>query len=228
MAVNVEDILGGLAPEMARTPQNPRWHGEGDVLTHTRRVCEALTKLEAFRSMDEDTQKILYFAAALHDIGKIRTTRLEDGQWVSNGHTRVGAEMARKLLWQEHDLCGTPEKQRIREAVCNLVRYHSVPAYAITNPDGALTLRNIAANGELIPGFNIELLCILAQADARGRVCSDLEDMLEQIQLCRELAKEARCLEGPYEFLSNHTDLPIFQGRMCSLTSCFTTIPGAR
>ena len=37
--------IGAFWEEIGRTPQNPSFHGEGDVLTHTRLVVEALTKL---------------------------------------------------------------------------------------------------------------------------------------------------------------------------------------
>lgn len=51
--------LRGLAPlrkwidDMAATPQNPDWHAEGDVWTHTRMVCEALANLPQFREMPD-------------------------------------------------------------------------------------------------------------------------------------------------------------------------------
>lgn len=213
IAVEWKEILGGFAPEMARTLQNPRWHGEGDVLTHTRNVCGELQKLESWKNGDTEFQKSLYLAAALHDIGKVPTTRLEAGEWVSPGHARVGAQMARRRLWQNFDLCGTPEKQRLRETVCNLVRYHSVPAYAISDWDGERTLRKVAANGELVPGFSLEMLCLLAEADARGRICRDVKDMLERIGLCRELAMDAGCLAGAYPFPSAHTAYAYLSGK---------------
>lgn len=209
----LEEILGIAALKMEQTQQNPRWHGEGSVLAHTKLVCEALEKLPAFQSAEAETRQILYLAALLHDIGKIRTTRLEDGRWISPGHSRVSAEMARQLLWQDLGLCGTPEKQRFRETVCLLARYHSVPLHAITQADGERTLRRIAANGATVPGFTVELLCTLAEADVLGRICGDRDELLEQIQLCRELAKEAACLTGPYRFPSGHTQYAYLSGR---------------
>ena len=107
---------------MRRTPQNPQWHAEGDVLRHTQMVCQALEFLDAYRNADESTQTILYLAAALHDIGKTAVTRQEAGTWVSPGHSCKSAEMARPFLWLDLGLCGTPEKQRLREAVCLLIR----------------------------------------------------------------------------------------------------------
>ena len=116
--------------------------------------------------------------------------------------------MARQFLWQELGLCGTPEKQQFRETVCNLIRYHSFPPHAIDAPDGKRKLLAIAANGRTCPMFTIELLCVLCEADALGRVCLDEKDrihMAEQVQLCREFAKESGCYDAPYPFPSAHT-----------------------
>ena len=211
-----EELLGGLAGEMEETPQNTRWHGEGSVLEHTRLVTKAMTESPAFLEADTRTQQILYLAAVFHDIGKIRATRREDGQWVSPGHARAGAEMARRILWREFGLCGTPEKQRIRETVCHLIRYHSLPPYAIDNEDGKLRLVRAAANGAIIPSFTARLLCTLSEADALGRICNDKEDMLERIALCAELAKEAGCYDGPYPFPTEHTAYACLAGKNVS------------
>ncbi len=86
--------LTGFFGEMERTMQNPRWHGEKDVMTHTRMVCDALAGLEEFRSLSEKVRHEVFLAALLHDIGKIPCTRLEDGQWTSPNHGRVGSRMA--------------------------------------------------------------------------------------------------------------------------------------
>ena len=211
-----EELLGGLAGELEETPQNPRWHGEGSVLAHIKLVIRAMTGSPAFREADTRIQRILYLAAVFHDIGKARTTRLEDGQWVSPGHARTGAGMARQILWREFGLCGTPEKQNIRETVCNLIRYHSLPPYAIDNEDGKLRLMRAAAGGELTPGFTIRLLCALSEADALGRICDDKEDMLDRIALCAELAKEAGCYDRPYPFPTVHTAYAYLSGKNIS------------
>ena len=211
-----EELLGGLAGEMEETPQNPRWHGEGSVLEHTKLVLKAVTENPAFIKADARTQQILYLAAVFHDIGKIRTTRLEDGRWISPGHARVGAEMSRSILWREFGLCGAPDKQNIREAVCNLIRYHTLPPYAIENEDGKLRLMRAAANGALAPGFTIRLLCAFSEADALGRICGDKEDMLDRIALCAELAKEAGCYDAPYPFPTAHTAYTCLAGKQVS------------
>ena len=204
----IETALSSFVIPMSQTEQNPAFHNEGDVWTHTKMVCEELVKLDAFRELLEDQRQTVFLAALLHDIGKIPTTRWEDDKWTSPNHTLVGSQMARQFLWQELGLCGTPEKQQFRETVCNLIRYHSFPPHAIDDPDGKRKLLAIAANGQNCSMFTIELLCVLCEADALGRVCQEEQDrihMAEQVQLCREFAKENSCYTGPFQFPSLHT-----------------------
>lgn len=215
----LERALSSFAIPMSRTEQNPVFHGEGDVWTHTKMVCETMVKLDCFHVLSEDRQQAAFLAALLHDIGKIPTTRWEDGRWTSPNHTLVGSKMARQFLWQDIGLCGTPEKQQLRETVCFLVRYHSFPAHAMDDPDGKRKLMGIAANAQNCPMFTIELLCALCEADALGRVCRDEKDgirMTVQVQLCRELAKECGCYTGPFPFPTAHTRYSYLAGKEIS------------
>ena len=212
----IEAALSSFVIPMSQTEQNPAFHAEGDVWTHTKMVCEELVKLAAFRMLSEDQQQAVFLASLLHDIGKIPTTRWEDDKWTSLNHTLVGSKMARQFLWQEWGLCGSSKKQQYRETVCNLIRYHSFPPRAIDDPDGKRKLMTIAANGQNCPMFTMELLCILCQADALGRVCQEEQDrihMVEQIHLCEELAKESGCYDGPFPFPSAHIQYSYLAGK---------------
>ena len=207
----LEAALPFFVDRMRRTEQDPQWHGEGDVWTHTKLVCERLVELEAFTPLGQRQREALVLAALLHDVGKAVTTRWEDFHWISPNHAPVGARVVRQFLWEA--LSGTKEKREFRETVCQLIRYHSLPAHAIDDPDGIRKLRSVAANGMLCPLFSVELLCLLSQADALGRVAADQAHMLEQVQLCRELAREGGCLEGPYAFPSEYTRFAYLSGR---------------
>ena len=55
-------LFGVFFPEMKSTEQNPKFHGEGNVCTHTRMVCTEITKLQEFRELDQ-TQRIGLFTA---------------------------------------------------------------------------------------------------------------------------------------------------------------------
>lgn len=197
-------ILDPFKEAMRQTPQPPRWHGEGDVLTHTMLVVESLESMPEYQSLEPRQQMEVRLAAWLHDIGKCRTTELVAGEIYAPHHGPTGAKMVRQLLWQ-YGICGTPELVNIRETICLLIRYHDFPHYAVVNDDGLLRLHKIAANGELASDFSIRLLCILALADMLGRVCNDQDDVIERIALCEEMAKDEGCFDTPFPFPSFHT-----------------------
>lgn len=209
-----QTCLGAFFSQMAKTPQNPLYHGEGDVLTHTRMVCEALAGLGQFRRLDEGRRQALFLAALLHDIGKITHTRLEDGKWTSPRHAAAGAAMARELLWLECGWCGDSYWQALRETVCALIRYHSLPPHAVGEETGMRRLLKAAADGELLPHFSIELLCMLAKADILGRICLDQAELLEAVELCGALAEEQGCLTRPRLFPSRHTAFSYYGGTL--------------
>lgn len=199
---------------MAKTRQAPAHHGEGSVLAHTRSVCEALAGLDDFHRLDEEKRQAVFLAALLHDVGKISCTRMEGGSWIAPHHAAAGAAKVRELLWLDGGWCGTPRWQALREAVCALIRYHSLPPHAVYEEDGARRLLKAAADGALLPAFNVGSLCLLAKADILGRICEDREELLEAVELCGALAEEQGCLTGPRTFSSRHTAFSYFSGKL--------------
>lgn len=206
-------ISHDLRERMGQTPQPARWHGEGNVYIHTQMVVEALESLPDYQSLPEVQRNILYAAALLHDIGKIATTKEIASEIEAPHHAPVGSRMARELLWLNHGLCGEKEARQIREAVCLLIRYHSIPPHIIDADDGAWRFHRIASNSLLAPNFSLKLLCILAKADMTGRICDDKQEMLDRISLCEELAREEGCFEGCYGFPSDYTRRAYLGGR---------------
>ncbi len=204
-----DTALGSCFSAMADTPQDPAYHGEGDVWTHTRLVCQALTDLPGFRALPERRRQALFLAALLHDLGKVPCTRWEDGRPVSTHHASVGASWVRQQLWPQLSGPG----MAFRETVCCLIRYHTLPVHAISRGDGARALCRAAANGTVLPDFQLEMLCLLAEADILGRVCQDQKELLERVALCRELAREAGCFSGPRAFPSQHTAFRYYSGK---------------
>ena len=88
----------GLLPEpllaLARTPQNPRFHPEGDVFAHTLQVLDRAAALR------ERATFPLYFmlAALCHDIGKPAVTAVRNGRIVAYRHEEAGVPIARAFL----------------------------------------------------------------------------------------------------------------------------------
>lgn len=56
----LDSPLGVLLRPLGDTPQEPRWHGEGDVLTHTRLVLEALAEADARGRLAADEVRAEY------------------------------------------------------------------------------------------------------------------------------------------------------------------------
>lgn len=199
--------------KMKAVRQNPLWHGEGDVWTHTMMVCEALVALPAYQSLNRKKQEELFLAALLHDVGKIPCTRLEDGIWKSPNHTAVGSRMAREILWLQYGFCGNAMLQQFRETICTLIRYHSVPPHILEQENPEYRLIRIASNGRLIPDFSIELLCLLVMADMTGRICADKEEAGETVELCRLQAIDSGCLQSAVDFPNDFSEYAYLTGR---------------
>ncbi|BCS35314.1 multifunctional CCA protein [Luteitalea sp. TBR-22] len=158
------DVVGRLWPTLealARCPQDPEWHPEGDVWTHTCMVVdEAATRKAAFTHPE---QVALMLGALLHDIGKPLVTAEIDGRIKSPGHEGEGVPLATALLdaWQVHTLEGYP----VRAQVLALVAWHMLPGAWWKAPepvsDGAF--RRLARKVDMV------LLARLSEADCNGR-----------------------------------------------------------
>ena len=187
------------------TPQDPVYHGEGDVWTHTQMVVAELLALADFQAASKSEQRILFLAALLHDVAKYRTTVInEDGRIGQPGHSKKGALDARILLWE----LGLPFAER--EAVCSLIAVHQVPFFAFEDNRHGHTPQWLCHS--LSWQTNVRLLCALAEADMQGRVCADKSRALDNIALLRELAREEGCEQTPKVFANEHTRLRYFQG----------------
>lgn len=181
-------------------PQHPVRHAEGDVWIHVHMVCEAMAALPAWRALPENERQIVFAAALLHDVAKPVCTRVEaDGSISSRGHSWRGAVRARQVLWRR----GVPFDER--EHVSALVRHHLVPFF-LTDSENP---RRLAI--EVSQTARCDWLSILAQSDARGRICPDPDQLLKQIDLFRDSCSEIGCLSAPYPFVSDHARFLYFR-----------------
>ena len=208
-------VMQDYATAMKETRQNPVYHAEGDVWTHTKMVCECLVKYAQFRALADRQRQELFLAALFHDVGKIFTTRLENGELTSPNHSAVGANIVRKKLWCDYGVCGTKNLQNFRETVCQLIRYHMMPAHLPDADDPEQRMIRNAANGELAPDYSLKLLFALSKADSEGRI-SENSQGADMLSLIEDMAKESECLDKPKRFLSDFTEQAYLSGRNVS------------
>lgn len=196
------DALWPLWPElnvMDKCPQDPIHHAEGDVGTHTRMVVEALVADNSWRALEADARSMLFWAAVLHDVGKPAVTKHEEhGRITSRGHSRVGAAIARQLLWY----AGSPFAWR--ENLCGIISNHQLPFWLIERPDPERLA--IETSWRCRPDH----LCMHAKADALGRKCQDQTAILDSIDLAVATFEEARCLNARFPFANDESRVSFF------------------
>jgi len=183
--------------DMQGVPQDPIWHGEGDVFIHTKMVVTALIGLPEFKLLSDQEKHIMVTAALMHDIEKRSTTAEEivDGvtRIISPRHAKKGEFTTRRILYTQFH---TPF--HIREQICKLVRLHGLPLWAISQENPA---KEVIYASTVV---NTKLLAMLAKADMLGRVCPDPEENLLKIELFEELCRENDCFGKQKDFKSNY------------------------
>ena len=171
-------VIERLFPEvqaLVGCPQEPEWHPEGDVWTHTLMVIDEARALNT--DLDRPRLITVMLAAVAHDLGKPPTTAVIDGRIRSLDHEQAGVAPATSLLdrLNVHSVDGFP----VREQVLGIVAHHLKPGMffkAGNVSDGAF--RRLAGKVDL------ELLTRLARADCRGRTgnfdCSAMDWFIER------------------------------------------------
>jgi putative nucleotidyltransferase with HDIG domain len=185
---------------LADCPQDPRYHAEGNVLIHTKLVCEALVELPQWRALNPTERSVLFAAALLHDVAKPATTQTQtDGAISSKGHVLQGAKMAQQILWDLQ----VPFRER--ETIVALVKYGSLPLWFWDKPNPE---KAVIKTSQII---RCDMLSLLAEADVTGRHCNDQAQLYERIAFFREFCQENQCFDRPRAFPSTHSRFIYFQ-----------------
>lgn len=172
-----------LLDALADTPQDPTWHAEGDVATHTAMVLDEAHKQSQFQNLSPRDRQTVLLAALLHDIAKPMTTlrRCIDGEMriVAPRHAARGRSwLAPRLL----DL-GLPYDQTWE--ILQLVGDHHVPKKLILDNHPPVAAKALARR------VSPRLLYTLALADMQGRRCKDQDHQVELIELFRLMCEES-------------------------------------
>lgn len=191
-------------PEIARlrgTPQEPEWHPEGDVFTHTQHCLDALASLEAWKSSDAARRRMLMIAVLAHDFGKPATTVRGEKRgairWISPGHEPAGGPLARDFLRR----IGAPLE--LDDPVCALVVHHLVHHHS--SGEANYTDSQVRRLARKLAPATIDDLALVMTADSLGR-----PPLLspETHALIAELQAKARALE-----LESAAPRPLVLGR---------------
>ena len=205
-------ILLPFKDKLQKTPQEAKWHGEGNVLTHTVMVCEALINLEEYKLLTDDYKLVVFLAALFHDIAKPDCTKIVDGEIRSFKHPAKGALLTRKYFWKDLGLSGNKEAQLFREAICLLVKYHPEPTYLDYEDDKVKLITKLSTNTSLTKYFNNQLLYLLAKADILGRISDTNEEKLIIIEEFKEIAISLNCYTSSFNFYDDYTKYKYLNG----------------
>jgi tRNA nucleotidyltransferase (CCA-adding enzyme) len=152
-------------PELAAlvgVPQEPEWHCEGDVWTHTLMVVDQAARLRDDYA-DEGDALAHMLAALCHDLGKADFTIRKDNRWRSPAHEAGGDKPTRALLAR------LTNEANLVEAVVALVREHLKPSqlYKVRETLKPSAIRRLALR------VDIAKLVRLARADHLGRTTEE-------------------------------------------------------
>ncbi len=207
-----DSLVDQLAPalpmllDLAATPQDPEWHGEGDVHTHTAWVLrEVYEQWASSGTLDADDRATLVLAAALHDIAKPLTTK----QAERDGRIRIiaprHADRGRSYLASRRWLAGGRTSVKSADAcagdgagvwarVLALVGHHHDPRQLVVRD------AQPAAYARLARACDTRLLYMLAVADMSGRACADKRERLDELELFRMMCQDHGCFgRDPYD-----------------------------
>jgi len=189
-------------PEIAAldtTPQDPQWHPEGNVFTHTQHCLDALVALDAWQSAAPALRRRLMLAVLAHDFGKPATTfvgeRSGQHRILSPGHEAAGTAPTEAFLRR----IGAPLD--IAPHVCPLVKNH----LAHHTGQAAFSDSAVRRLARRLAPATIEELLIVMRADHDGRPPLHSAETLARIDA---LGAKAQALA-----LANAAPRPLVLGR---------------
>ncbi|MBR1836703.1 MAG: polynucleotide adenylyltransferase [Kiritimatiellae bacterium] len=144
-------------------PQDPGFHPEGDVWTHTLLAADAAAAIRASRAAagrpaPAEDALVMALAVLCHDFGKpAATARGEDGRWHAYDHENLGLAPTRSFvarLWN---------KSGLAESVATLVAAHMRPVPLVLSGAGPRAYRRLA-----VAVGRLDLLADVAECDIRA------------------------------------------------------------
>ncbi|MPQ43116.1 HDIG domain-containing metalloprotein [Clostridium tarantellae] len=161
--------------ELEGIPQEPKYHPEGDVWTHTMQVTDWAAK---YRDLAHNKLEFMW-GAFLHDIGKITTTIKRKGRWTSYNHDMVGSKMGEEILIK------LSNNRDFNKKVTMLIKHHMSYLYVAKNlPFGDIK--------ELVSSGDIHDIALVTFCDRVGRgemsierkkeILDDINNFVEEME----------------------------------------------
>lgn len=141
-----------LLNDLKRINQNLRYHPEGNVWNHTILVVDHA----AIRRESSSDSRIFMWAALLHDIGKLTTTKVKNGRITAYNHDQIGQNLTKDFL-KSFEV-----QEDFIEKVSSLVRWHMQILYVVKN----LPFANIK---KMLSETNLNDVSLLSLCDRLGR-----------------------------------------------------------
>ncbi len=154
-------------PEIAAlrgTLQEPAWHPEGDVFTHTQHCIDALVQLGGWQGAETARRRLLTFAVLAHDFGKPATTTRAERRgvlrWISPGHEAAGGPLSGAFLRR----IGAPLEldPPVQALVANHLAHHH-------GSQGDFTDTQVRRLARKLAPATIDDLALVMMADSLGR-----------------------------------------------------------
>ena len=173
--------FGEAVPALRRlkdTPQDPEWHAEGDVYTHTDMVLD-----ELYRSFDTDigksippvVQRELILGALFHDVAKPWTTKRMEIRGVERVAAPRHEAQGRSLI--APILVDSGLSWESLWHVMGIVGCHQEPKLLVVKDKPPGEYKRLSRK---VDPFRVTFM---EQADMRGRICPDLPKQLEHLEM---------------------------------------------
>lgn len=178
--------------QLIELPQNELYHPEGDVYTHTMQVLDNIEL-----NSDVNTQNLIgiKLAALCHDMGKLVTTELINGQVHAYQHELYGEDIAKTFLGR------LTNNKSLTEYVCNMVKLHMAPHQAYSHKS-RMKKTNKMFDSSLCPTD----LILLAYCDSLGK-CGD------EVNYNQNAVEELQWLEDRYKLFVETMSKPYIKGQ---------------
>ena len=152
----VEQLIG--------VEQNPRYHPEGDVWTHTMLVLDEAAKLR-----EQARNQVGFMMTAItHDFGKVLTTETVNGNIRSHAHETEGLTMVKTFLER------ISNEVKLEKYVLNMVEHHMKPMM-MARQKSKRKSTNKMFDQAIVP----EDLILFSKADHLGRTNAVIDEEQE-------------------------------------------------